>query len=97
MNYVVPYVVSFISLDYQETSKFVGFLIFLGWLFWITYESGQIILNPILTVFGWKLYEIKYTFIGSRNILTGRSLASTEISPNTTYHHAQVQDVLIIK
>jgi hypothetical protein len=53
MNYVLPYVVSFMSIDYQVTGKFVGFLIFLGWMFLITYKSGQIMLNPLLTVFGW--------------------------------------------
>jgi hypothetical protein len=61
MSYVLPYVVSFMSIDYQETGKFVGFLIFLGWMFWITHASGQIILNPVLAVLGWKLYKIVYT------------------------------------
>jgi hypothetical protein len=58
MNYTLPYIVSFMSISYQESGKFVGFLIFLGWMFWITYKSGQIILNPLLIVLGWRLYEV---------------------------------------
>ncbi|QKC97166.1 hypothetical protein EB231_22640 [Mesorhizobium sp. NZP2298] len=33
MNYSLPYVVSFMSIDYQDTGKFIGFLIFLAWMF----------------------------------------------------------------
>jgi len=97
MNYVLPYVVSFISLDYQDSSKFIGFLIFLGWLFWVTYQSGQIIMNPMLAVFGWKLYEAKYSFIGSPNILIGRVLTQVEPIPNQICKQISIQDILIVK
>ena len=55
--------VSFMSLDYEQGPKLVGFAAFLLWIFWITHKSGQIAMNPVLAVLGWKLYEIKYTFI----------------------------------
>lgn len=97
MNYVLPYVVSFMSLDFKDTNKFFGFLVFLSWLFLITFRSGQIILNPLLIVFGWNLYEIKYKYPRSPNIFTGRMLSRVAISPNTTYIQAPIQDVLIVK
>jgi hypothetical protein len=97
MSYTLPYVVSFMSLDYQQQSKFFGFIIFMIWLFLITYKSGQIILNPLLVVFGWKLYEIRYAFSGSANLINGIALSKCEISPNQEYRHSQIQDVLIIK
>jgi len=97
INYVFPYVVSFMSLDYKGTGKIVGFLIFLIWMFLVTYKSGQIMLNPLLIVFGWKLYEIKYKFIGGNDIYTGRALAHVNIQPNVVYEKNDVQDVLIIK
>jgi hypothetical protein len=97
INYVFPYVVSFMSLDYKGTGKIVGFLIFLVWMFLVTYKSGQIMLNPLLIVFGWKLYEIKYKFVGGNNVYTGRALADLNIQPNATYKKNEVQDVLIIK
>jgi hypothetical protein len=97
INYVFPYVVSFMSLDYKGTGKIVGFLIFLIWMFLVTYKSGQLMLNPLLIVFGWKLYEIKYKFVGGNDIYTGRALANVNILPNVVYKKNEVQDVLIIK
>lgn len=58
INYVIPYVVSFISLDFEQGAKLIGFAVFLSWIFWITYRSGQIVLNPVLAAFGWKLFEV---------------------------------------
>nr|WP_129591665.1 MULTISPECIES: hypothetical protein [unclassified Pseudomonas] len=97
MNYVLPYIVSFMSIQYSETSKFIGFLIFLGWLFWLSYKSGQIILNPILIALGWKLYEIKYSFIGSPNDLVGKALGRSEFSPNAVCETETIQDIIIKK
>ena len=62
IGYSLPYVVSFMNLEYQDSGKFIGLIIFLAWMFIIHYRSGQIILNPLLIVFGWRLYEIQYSF-----------------------------------
>lgn len=45
------------GISYDETEKLFGFGVFLLWMFAITYKSGQIIMNPLLLMFGWKLYE----------------------------------------
>ncbi|HCY16204.1 MAG TPA: hypothetical protein DHV21_09555 [Curvibacter sp.] len=63
INYVFPYVVSFMGLDLGADGKFFGFLLFIGLMFLITYRSGQILMNPFLLVAGWQLYEL--------NIVTG--------------------------
>lgn len=97
MNYVLPYVVSFMSVDYKEINKFLGFIVFLCWLFWITYRSGQIILNPILIVMNWKLYEVKYTHSGSTDEMVGKILSNTLIEVNLSYNYQEIQDVIIIK
>ena len=57
INYVFPYVVSFMGISYDTPEKLIGFLVFLLWMFAITYKSGQIIMNPLLLMFGWRLYE----------------------------------------
>ncbi|HHG4479387.1 hypothetical protein L0024_03455 [Pseudomonas aeruginosa] len=64
INYVFPYVVSFMGISYSEPGKMLGFAIFLIWMFAITYKSGQIIMNPLLIIFGWKLYEASVTING---------------------------------
>jgi hypothetical protein len=98
MSYVLPYVVSFMSLDFGDSSKFLGFAVFFAWIFLITYRSGQIIMNPMLAVFGYRLYELKYAYQGgSAVIYSGFALSNTQLEPNTVHKHSSIQDVIIIK
>ena len=97
INYVIPYVVSFISLDFEQGTKLIGFAVFLGWIFWITYMSGQIVLNPVLAAFGWKLFEVKYVHHGATEIFVGRMLSKVDIEPGRTYLQGHLQDVMIVR
>jgi hypothetical protein len=97
MNYTLPYVVAFMSIDYQDMEKFSGLVIFLAWMFWITYRSGQIALNPVLIVFGWRLYEIKYQFTGDTQDLMARGLALAPLTAGDRVAQSAIQDILIIK
>lgn len=97
MNYTLPYVVSFMNLNYEETGTFVGFIIFLAWMFWITYKSGQLIMNPLLIVFGWRHYEIAYKFPGAGDVHRASALVKGLISPSEHHRFATLQDVVIIK
>jgi hypothetical protein len=96
MNYTLPYIVAFMSIGYEETGKFLGFIVFLAWMFWITHKSGQILLNPLLTILGWRLYEIRYTFPGNSTVINGRALAKGSIEPAQSYPHIVIQDVVIL-
>lgn len=62
INYVFPYVVSFMGISYSEPQNLIGFAVFLFWMFAISYKSGQIIMNPLLLMFGWTLYESTIKF-----------------------------------
>lgn len=97
MNYTLPYVVSFMSISYQDTGKFVGLVIFLSWMFWIVYKSGLIIMNPLLIAFGWKLYQVSYNFPGDNTTHSGVALADGVITAGEQRPHTAVQDVLIIR
>ena len=97
INYIIPYVVSFMGIDFASPSKMIGFGVFFVLIFWITYRSGQIVMNPILAVFGWKLFEIKYSFLQSEDQFAGRVLSRIEIEPNKTYAHGNIQDVMIVR
>lgn len=57
INYTFPYVVSFMGIAYGDPQKLIGFGVFLLWMFAISLKSGQILMNPLLLIFGWKLYE----------------------------------------
>jgi len=97
MNYVLPYVVSFMSVDYQEVGKFVGFVIFLVWMFWLGYSSGLTILNPMLVAFGWQFYEIEYRFPSGGKTYACVALSRTPLEPNETHRFAAIQQVFLIK
>lgn len=97
MSYTLPYVVSFMSLDYQQTGKFVGLIVFLLWMFWITHRSGQLLLNPIFIAFGWRLHEISFSFPGSDKLHQGRALSKGTLSSDTQYIHVLIQDIMIVK
>ena len=57
INYTFPYVVSFMGIAYGDPQKLVGFGVCLLWMFAITLKSGQLLMNPLLLIFGWKMYE----------------------------------------
>ncbi|MBF4349385.1 hypothetical protein EAY19_25410, partial [Vibrio anguillarum] len=52
------------GISYDTPEKLLGFAVFLLWMFAITYKSGQIIMNPLLLMFGWKIYEATVDFNG---------------------------------
>lgn len=97
INYVIPYVVSFISLDFEQGTKLIGFAVFLIWIFWITYRSGQIVINPVLAAFGWKLFEVKYAYPAGSGIFVGRMLSKVDIEPDRTYLQGHLQDVMVVR
>ncbi len=97
MNYTLPYVVSFMGVGYNEEGKFLGILIFLMWIFWITHKSGQIILNPILVAFGWRLNEITYSFSGGTKVYSAKALSNGAIVTDDKVKQNSIQDVLIIR
>ena len=97
MNYVLPYIVSFMGLNYDEVGKFVGFLVFLLWIFLITYKSERIIMNPVLAVFGWKLYDVTYHAPAGNVDSATVALSQVELISGGTHKVSAIQQVLVIK
>jgi hypothetical protein len=96
MNYTLPYIVSFMSIEYSDTGKFVGFVVFLLWIFWISHRSGQIILNPVLIALSWRMYEVEYKFPGSDAKQSGKALAHGHLTAGP-FKQSLVQAIQIIK
>lgn len=90
INYVFPYVVSFMGLDLGSSGKLCGFLVFLGWMFLITYRSGQILMNPLLIAAGWQLHEVTVRIGGSDR--TGFALAKTPVNPGDAFKYSKPQN-----
>lgn len=89
ISYSFPYIVSFMGVDYGALGKVVGLMFFLLWLFLITFRSGQIILNPILLILGWNLYEAKVCVNG--HIRITRVLSKSKLTPGD-YRCEVIQD-----
>ena len=97
INYVIPYIVSFMGLDYGSPTKLLGFTVLFLWIFWITYRSGQVVMNPVLIVFGWRLFELKYNYLQSGDAWVGRALCGAEVHPNRIYYQGSLQDVMVLR
>ncbi|MFI7866617.1 MULTISPECIES: hypothetical protein [Ectopseudomonas] len=94
INYVFPYVVSFMGLDLASDGKFYGFLVFLAWMFLITYRSGQILMNPLLLAIGWQLHELNVTTAGKpRSVI---ALAKTKVNPGDTLKFCVIQGIYVL-
>jgi hypothetical protein len=94
INYTFPYVVSFMGVNYSEPDRLLGFLAFFLWMFAITYKSGQILVNPLLLVFDWKLYESKIEI--NRTVRSVRILAKGVLEDGEVSAQA-VQDLYVVK
>lgn len=99
MNYTLPYVVSFMGVGYsdQDQSKFFGMIVFLVWIFWITYKSGQLIMNPILIVLDWRLYDVTYRHDGESVEHDCLVLADSELNPGDQARYGAVQEVMVVR
>lgn len=99
MNYTLPYVVSFMGVGYsdQDQSKFFGMIVFLVWIFWITYKSSQLIMNPILIVLDWRLYDVTYRHDGESVEHDCLVLADSELNPGDQARYGAVQEVMVVR
>lgn len=94
INYTFPYVVSFMGISYDDPQKLLGFGVFLLWMFSITYKSGQILMNPLLLILGWRLYEATIVINGIEKdvrVLRPGSLPPGQASAQT------IQEFYVIK
>jgi hypothetical protein len=57
------------GVDYGSVGKIAGLAVFLLWLFLITYRGGYIIMNPILLILGWNLYEAEAQINGHKRVI----------------------------
>lgn len=94
INYVFPYVVSFMGISYDVPNKLIGFLVFLSWMFAITYKSGQVLMNPLLLILGWKVYELEILINNERRVVKALSKGSVQLS---NYSAQKVQGFYIIR
>lgn len=94
INYVFPYVVSFMGIDLGAEGKFYGFLLFILLMFVITYRSGQILMNPFLLVSGWQLYELNVLTEGQKRCV--KALSQDKIQPGDRLESCLVHGIYVL-
>jgi len=94
INYVFPYVVSFMGLDLGVHGKFFGFLLFIVLMFVITYRSGQILMNPFLLVAGWQLYELNIVTEGHKRCV--RALSKEQIKSGDHLESCLIHGIYVL-
>jgi len=94
INYVFPYVVSFMGLDLGGDGKFFGFLVFIVLMFVITYRSGQILMNPFLLVAGWQLYELNIVTEGHKRCV--RALSKEQVKSGDHLESCLVHGIYVL-
>jgi hypothetical protein len=82
------------GITYGEPQKLLGFGVFLIWMFAITYKSGQILMNPLLLILGWRLYEATLVINGIEKDV--RILKQGALHPGAASAQT-IQDFYIIK
>lgn len=95
INYVFPYVVSFMGLDLSKTGEVIGFFIFLIFMFCVSYLSGQILMNPFLLLFKWKLYEITGTISGESKVF--KAISKEHLEKNEKIGTRLAEDMYILQ
>lgn len=94
INYVFPYVVSFMGLDLGVDGKFFGFLLFIVLMFIITYRSGQILMNPFLLVAGWQLYELNIVTEGHNRCV--KALSNEQVKSGDHLESCLVHGIYVL-
>jgi hypothetical protein len=94
INYTFPYVVSFMGISFAEPQKLLGFGVFLLWMFAITHKSGQILMNPLLLVLGWRLYEATIEINGTEKDVR---VLKRGLLPCGQYQAQTIQDFYLLR
>lgn len=60
INYSIPYMISFFVVDLGAVRTLLSFGFFMILMFWVTYKTHNIFINPILACLGYNLYDVTY-------------------------------------
>ena len=94
VNYTVPYIVSFTSIDLGKTQDIISFLIFMILMCVLTILTKNHFINPILTFFGYGLYEID--FEEGETLKNSIFLSKIDIKKNEIYRMQKISKYLFI-
>lgn len=89
LNYILPYVVSFIGFQFTDWVSIISLLILLGVVFVIYVHSNLILMNPLLNAIGYKFFRVE--LINDENIIV---ISKKDIKKNITIKTKRIDDDL---
>ena len=92
VNYSIPYLISFFSVDFGELQDVLALLLFMTLLFLLTLKTQSIFINPVLAFRGWGLYEVEFEESGKTK--TGVFLSKIELKPGARYEMDRISQFL---
>lgn len=60
MNYSIPYLISFFSVDFGKAQDVLTFGLFMALLFVLTVKTQSIFINPVLAMRGYGLFAVEF-------------------------------------
>ncbi len=98
VNYTIPYIISFFTIDFNDTKQLVCFCIFMLLMFLLTYKSSALFVNPLFLIFGYRLHEIEYESTTSGKIYNKLFLVKTKYCMDDieTFKYSEVSDSIYV-
>lgn len=60
INYSIPYMISFFVMDLSNIKLLISFSFFMFIMYVLTLKTHNIFINPVLAIFGYNIYDVKY-------------------------------------
>lgn len=94
-NYVIPYIVSFIGINLDgDVGPLIGAGVLFVFLFLILHFSGEVLMNPILIILGWRVYEIEGMVDG--NLRQFVAISRERVKSGVRMKSRMIQEILIL-
>jgi hypothetical protein len=94
LNYSIPYLISFFSVDFGKPQDLGALALFMSLLFFLSLKTQSIFINPVLALRGWGLYEVEFEESG--NLKNGVFLAKIELQPTCRFKMDRISQFLYV-
>ena len=94
MNYSIPYVISFFTLDFGKWQDVTAFGFFMVLLFVLTLKTQSLFINPILAMSGYGLFDVEFEESGKAK--SGIFLTKLDLKPASSWRIERLSQFLFV-
>ncbi|MEM3858330.1 MAG: hypothetical protein QW478_02855 [Candidatus Micrarchaeaceae archaeon] len=74
LNYIIAYIIAFLGFQFDKWQDWVALIILLTTIFFIYIHSNLIFVNPLLNIWGYKIYDVEVMERGHLVVITKKSI-----------------------